>query len=52
VPFDRQDQHALSTGRAKVVVYTLSSIPVWLAQPRLHGLFVGEVLVFLLFKES
>ena len=22
----------------------------WLAQPRLHGLFVGEVLVFLLFK--
>ena len=24
----------------------------WLAQPRLHGLFVGEVLVFLLFKEK
>jgi len=23
-----------------------------LAQPRLHGLFVGEVLVFLLFKEK
>jgi hypothetical protein len=22
----------------------------WLARPRLHGLFVGEVLVFLLFK--
>jgi hypothetical protein len=22
----------------------------WLAQPHLHGLFVGEVLVFLLFK--
>jgi len=22
----------------------------WLAQPRLHGLFVGEILAFLLFK--
>jgi hypothetical protein len=24
----------------------------WLAQPRAHGLFVGEVLVFLLLRES
>ena len=31
-------------------VYTASLQFWWLAQPRLHGLFVGEVLVFLLFK--
>jgi len=30
--------------------YTASLQFRWLAQPRLHGLFEGEVLVFLLFK--
>jgi len=39
--------HAAAKFRA---VHTPSRQFRWLAQPRLHGLFVGEVLVFLLFK--
>ena len=39
-----------SCGPAPKTIRTASLQFRWLAQPRLHGLFVGEILVFLLFK--
>ena len=44
------DVAVLGQGRLQGI-HSISSIP-GLAQPRPHGLFVGEVLVFLLFKEN